>query len=206
MSTQIFANIRKRLLCTLDASDVVMLAKGVAPPETSTSPGELEAALGLAPYASVTQRKLQTLSLLGSQAGVQDGVSSQHVGVVVEFGVEHGTDALAAFSDGVAAWFDATAGTLAEATLSSDAKEACQSLIAAGVRIREVTGKATWDTPPPPPVGFVCISLITEAGISYGLGPMRDLASDGHGGPIIHWALNLRKVVLSARMTAESSA
>lgn len=202
MSTQIFANLRKRLLCTLDANDVAMLAKGEAATESAASPQEIKVALGLAPYASASQRQLQTLRLLGRQVGAHDCDSSKHIGVVVEFGVEYGTDALAAFSDGVAAWFDAASGTLTEATLSGDAKQACQSLIEAGIRIQEVTGSPSWDTPPPPAAGFACISLIDEMGISYGMGAMRDLASDGYGGPIIHWALNLRNVIMAARLNA----
>lgn len=183
-------------------ADIAMLSKGDASQGIASTPDGLRMALNLAPYASGTQRQLQAIRLFGKQDGAHGHGASGHIGVVVEFGVEHGTDALASFSDGVAAWFDAGSGTLTEATLSGEARQACQSLIESGVRIRDVTGKPTWDTPPLPPTGFVCISLITEFGISYGMGPMRDLASDGYGGPIIHWALNLRKVVLSAQMAS----
>jgi hypothetical protein len=205
MSTQVLTNLRKRLLCTLEASDVFILARGNSATEASTAESDLKAALALAPYESAAQRRLQTLRLLRGLAAEQDRNEAAPLGVVVEFGVESGTDALAAFSDGVAAWFDATSSTLTEATLQNDGRQVCQSLMAASVRIREVTGAPTGDTPPPPPTGFACISLITESGISYGMGPMRDLASDGYGGPIIHWALNLREVILAARMSSLSS-
>lgn len=131
MPIQIYTNLRERLLCTLDASETYALIKGPeAAPAQPLSQYEISAVMNEAPYESSTQRRLQSLHLLLDSKDAPVGGKGEDIGVVVEFGVESGIDALAAYSDGVTAWFNSADGSLTEATLNTGAKQACENLMA----------------------------------------------------------------------------
>lgn len=125
---------------------------------------------------------------------------SQHklLGVVVEFGVETGVDAFAAYSDGVVYWYDSTLSKMLEVQMCGVGKDKVDEALLAATKIADAS-KPSFGIPNPPQPGFALIALITEDGIYYGLGASRDLASSPISAPIIKSALQIRKDILSSR-------
>lgn len=117
-------------------------------------------------------------------------------GVVVEFGVEGGTDVFAGYSGGVAAWYDNASSKMVEVELKGKSRINLDGILLAAKKISDVA-TASNALPLQPSAGFALISLINADGISFGLGASREMAVDGICGPIIQGALAIRKEILS---------
>lgn len=117
-------------------------------------------------------------------------------GIVIEFGTESGVDALAVYSDLSGAWFSGKDKRLLEFSISGHAQTVYQQLRDAADRGSQHATSNFADMPMPPPPGYISIIFLSENGIAFGIGASRDIASDRFGGPIIHFALQLRKIIL----------
>lgn len=147
--------------------------------------------------AGSVREKIQILTLCRDKNCPMPDVSrEQLIGVVIEFATEFGVDALAVYSDLQGAWYDGKENSLLEFVVSDRKQSVYQQLRDAITHgIQKATSHPT-DVPPPPPPGYILISFLSANGIAFGMGASRDLASDNVGGPIIHAALELRKIIL----------
>jgi hypothetical protein len=117
-------------------------------------------------------------------------------GVVIEFGMENGVDAFAAYTDGCVAWYDSGNKKLIEARIDVRVNDQLEILFVAVDEVLKVA-KPTLELPEPPHPGFAMISVINYQGISFGVGLSRDMAVDRLSAPLIKSALNIRKQILS---------
>lgn len=118
-------------------------------------------------------------------------------GVVIEFGMGAGVDALGVYLDGNAAWYDATTRKLLDVTFSENQKNLFDKLFSAAQTASRIARVVPGEVPGPPEVGSILISFIVTDGIAYCGGPARNVASDGVAGPIVNYALEVRKLILS---------
>jgi hypothetical protein len=188
-------NLRERLLCRSSLEDFMLeessLNDGVA---GNTICERLSAAFNATENA---QEKIQLLYLFRKENCKIPGASDKkYNGIVIEFGTNSGVDALAVYSDLQGGWFSGKDNNLLEFAISGHAESVYRQLRDAADRAILQTTSHPTDVPGPPPPGNILINFLSETGISFGGGASRDVASDRFGGPIIHAALQLRKLVL----------
>lgn len=120
-------------------------------------------------------------------------------GVLVEFGVQAGTDAFSAFSDGWIGWFDSARKSFVEGRVTAGATTTLRDLMDATCAAFGDPALARLEASPVPEAGKCTVSVISPSGIAFGIGDSRSMATDQLGAPIIRSALNLRLMLLQGR-------
>lgn len=116
-------------------------------------------------------------------------------GVVVEVGLERGTDVVAGYADHTARYLNQGGG----ATFWERPSDALDGLIdaylAAGQVVADATGPVEGLLPGPAGTGMACILLLTFGGIHVGYGPMDAIMGDQLGGQVTGAALPLMQAL-----------
>ena len=125
-------------------------------------------------------------------------------GVVVDVGLDAGTDTLACYEDGTARYLNQGGGGIVWETAEEAIGASIGRLIQAGQAVAERSGPLDGPRPPAPPSGGASIWLLTDGGIHLGSGPFRALAADPLGGPVIAAATELMRLLIERSATAQS--
>lgn len=193
MTEAVTMDMRRKLLSAPPLADFVALHPDwQAPPAAARDAAGLCAALAATPAAPSAALALQ-LAWLRRENGCPATPPTVPApeSVLLEFGVESGVDALVAWSDGAFGWYDSRLRRLREGRLAPGDDALLRSLLQAVAAAGAQFGAGQHRLPPGPAAGEIVISRITVDGIAFGKGPMRAIAGDKYGGPIIHWGLQL---------------
>lgn len=125
-----------------------------------------------------------------------DDVARQVHGIVVEVGMDEGVDALAAYNDRSARYFNYSgAAVIWDATTDE-----MTAFIDPLLEVARVVGAATepWSGPHPPrpSAGQMLINILTPGGIHIGMGPMNAMQRDPMGAAVIQSALGLMEALI----------
>jgi hypothetical protein len=162
--------------------------------------------LGTLLAAGETRVRLQAWSI-GRAAGLEPPVETAHVarGVVVEVGLELGTDTIAAYDDGSARYLNQAGGAIVWDTRDAAIDEAVRTLLAAAQVIADASGPLDGPRPSAPDQGYGSIWVLTEAGIHAGSGPFGTLAANRLGGPVVGAAIDLMRLLIERSEAAPPS-
>lgn len=123
-------------------------------------------------------------------------------GIVVDVGLEQGTDTLAGYEDGTARYLNQGGGGVVWETPDETMGAAISALVGAGRSIADRSGPLDGPRPPAPPVGGASIWILTDGGIHLGSGPFGALAADALGGPVIAAATELMRLLIERSQSA----
>lgn len=182
--------------------DLHALAGAVAREDESGARPLLERVLST---TTETRNRLQAWSL-ARRVGIEPAPEEarQVRGVVIDVGLDGGTDTLAGYDDGTARYLNQGGGAIVWEA-SADAIDAViRGLIAAGQAVAEQTGPLDGPRPAAPPTGYAAIWLLTDAGIHLGAGPFQTLATDPLGGPVIGAATDLMRQLIERDSAART--
>lgn len=195
-SKAIKTNLRERLLCRSSFED--FMAEYSGSNDYYVDGGSACEQLKIVSFkAEHVREKIQLFYLFRKENCETPDFGDKDIsGIVIEFGTNSGVDALAVYSDLRGAWFSGENNSLSEFIISGHAVPVYKQLRDAADRRVLHTASDPSDVPSPPPPGFILMSFLSKSGISFGGGASRDVASDRFGGPIIHAALQMRKLIL----------
>lgn len=153
--------------------------------------------------AGETRVLLQAWSI-GRAAGLEPPAETAHVarGVVVEVGLESGTDTIAAYEDGSARYLNQGGGAIVWDTRDEAIDEAVRTLLAAAQVVADASGPLAGPRPGAPDQGYGAIWVLTEAGIHAGSGPFGTLAANRLGGPVVGAAIDLMRLLIERNEAA----
>jgi hypothetical protein len=118
-------------------------------------------------------------------------------GVIVEVGLDGGTDVVTAYEDHTARYFNHGGGAIVwETPGDAEIDGLIDAYLAAGQAVAEVTGPFDQPLPPPALAGTATILLLTDAGIHLGAGPVDAIMSDALGGQVTAAALSLMNALI----------
>jgi len=120
-------------------------------------------------------------------------------GVVVEVGMEKGTDILAAYTDRTARYYNFSGSGVVWERPDDSLDAEMEALLKAG---QEVAGKiGPWDKerPPVPTNGNVRLNMLTPSGLHFGQGGFNTLSNDPMGNALIAPATQLMQKMVSKR-------
>src|SRR5262249_13764487 len=107
------------------------------------------------------------------------------LGVVVEVGMNCGTDLVAAYADHHARYYNYSGGGVVREGPNETLDEAIEEVLRAGGIVANAIGPWKEARPPAPADGNTRINLLTPSGLHFGEGPLDALAKDKLGGPVI---------------------
>lgn len=113
------------------------------------------------------------------------------LGVVVEVGLPLGLDALAAFADGSARYFNQAGKLLVWEAQTPESDELVRQLFAASRRVVSQIGPWREKRLPPPTNGLVRLTFLVADGLYFGQGPLAVFAHDAMAGPVVAAATQL---------------
>jgi hypothetical protein len=144
-----------------------------------------------------TRTRLQAWSL-ARRVGIEPPPETAHRarGVVVDIGLDGGTDTLAGFEDGSARYLNQGGGAVVWDMRDPHIDEAVRALIAAGQAVADASGPLDGPRPPAPDRGAGAIWILTDAGVHAGIGPFGALSADPLGGPVIAAATGLMRLLV----------
>ena len=178
-----YSDLRRRLLCLPSSRSSL----GGAP-----LPGETE--------TRVSGYLSHLFAARLSNQFTQPDIDDQEVkGVLVEFGVQTGTDAFSAFADGWIGWFDSARTSFVEGKVTAGATTTLRELMVATRAAFGDPALARYEASPVPGAGKCTVSAISGSGIAFGIGDSRSMATDQLGAPIIRATLNLRMMLLQGK-------
>lgn len=123
--------------------------------------------------------------------------------VIVDMGLDAGTDTLAAYQDGTARYFNQSGATVIwEVPGDAAIGGAIRDLLEAGQAIADATEVLDGARPPTPGPGMAAIWVLTDGGIHSGIGPAGPLTEDALGGPLIAAAVTLMNLLVQRASTA----
>jgi len=120
-------------------------------------------------------------------------------GVVVEVGMEKGTDILAAYTDRTARYYNFSGSGVVWERPDDSLDAEMEALLKAG---QEVAGKiGPWDKerPPVPTNGNVRLNMLTPSGLHFGQGGFNTLSNDPMGNALIAPATQLMQKLVGKR-------
>lgn len=172
-------------------------ANRVATTDTAAAVARLRQILALPNLESRTI--LQTWHCLRTLGVAPDASLSRKVcGIVVEVGLDAGLDALAAYEDHSARYFNHSGATVIWDITTEEMNGYIDPFLEVAKAVCENT--APFDQPHPavPDNGNMLINILTPNGIHIGMGPMDALQRDPMGSAVIQTALALMKALMSA--------
>lgn len=112
-------------------------------------------------------------------------------GVVIEVGMEHGLDTLAAFADGTARYLNYAENAIVWETATDTSNELIGALWQHSVNVVNKIGP--WDKArlAPPGAGTVRLSFLVSGQLYFGQGPINQFFSDPMAGPVLSAATQL---------------
>ena len=129
------------------------------------------------------------------------GVEKLVLGVVVEVGMNGGTDLVAGYADHHARYYNYSGAAIVWERPNDMLDEVVDRLLWAGGTVAKAIGPWKAARPPAPAQGLARINLLTPSGLHFGEGPVDTLAKDGLGGPVVAAAFELmqRRIKLTAK-------
>ncbi len=118
-------------------------------------------------------------------------------GVVVEMGLEQGTDVVAAYADRSARYFNQGGGGAFWDRPTDALDSLIDDYLAAGQAVADATGPMQGSLPAPAADGVACVLLLTYGGIHVGHGPAGALMADPLGGRVIGAAVPLMQAIIN---------
>lgn len=112
-------------------------------------------------------------------------------GMVVEVGMEKGTDILAAYADYTARYYNFSGAGVVWERPDHSLDAEVDALIKAGQAVVEHIGPWDQARPVEPPAGYARMNMLTPSGLHFGYGPFNALANDPMGKSIIYLATKL---------------
>lgn len=127
------------------------------------------------------------------QAGAEPTtvIAKQVLGVIVEVGLERGTDIVAAYADGTARYENQSGALIVWDAPGGSLEPAIKQLLAAGQVVADQIGSWQDARPPAPRPGNIRINMLTPSGLHFGEADFGTLAADPLGGPVVKAALAL---------------
>jgi len=118
------------------------------------------------------------------------------LGVVVEVGLEHGLDVVAAYPDGRARYINQVEKMSVFETAPPEVAAKIPPLLAAAQQVVNQIGP--WDKArrPPPQRGTIRLSFLVSDGLYFGQGPLEEFQQDPKAGPVIAATLALLNVIV----------
>jgi hypothetical protein len=149
--------------------------------------------------------RLQAWSL-ARRVGIEPGPEEarQVRGVVIDVGLDEGTDTLAGYDDGTARYLNQGGGAIVWEARDEAIGAVIRELIAAGQAVAERTGPLDGPRPAAPPAGYAAIWLLADGGIHLGAGPFQTLATDPLGGPVIGAGTDLMRQLIERDSAARN--
>ncbi len=147
--------------------------------------------------APETRVRLQAWSLarrIGIEPAPEDARLAR--GVIVDVGLDSGTDTLAGFEDGSARYLNQAGGAVVWDAHDEPIDEAVRALLAAGQAVADASGPLDGPRPPAPGPGGGAIWILTDAGTHLGMGPFGALSTDAIAGPVIAAAIELMRLLI----------
>jgi hypothetical protein len=117
-------------------------------------------------------------------------------GVVVEVALNGGLDLVAGYVDFSARYFNYSGAGVVWEVRDATVDKAIQNLLNAGRAVVAKIGPWEKPRPPAPPEGEARINMLVPSGLHFGQGPLRMLAADPLGGPVIASALALMQELI----------
>jgi hypothetical protein len=118
-------------------------------------------------------------------------VSKELLGVIVEVGLDEGTDTLAAYKDGTARYINHSGKMILWETATAESGTIIRQLFSDSENVVAQIG--VWAEPrlPAPAAGDIRLNFLVTDGLYFGQGPFEVLQNDAMGGPVIQSALAL---------------
>lgn len=118
-------------------------------------------------------------------------------GVIIEVGLEEGTDTLAAYKDGTARYINHSEKMIVWETATAESNSIIQQLFADSELVVAKIGPWTAPRLAAPATGDIRLSFLVSDGLYFGQGPFEVLQGDVMGGPVIQSALALLQYLTS---------
>lgn len=119
------------------------------------------------------------------------------LGVIVEVGMEEGTDTLAAFKDGTARYINHAEKMIVWENNTDKSATIIGQLFADSEKVVAQIGPWTEPRLEAPGTGDIRLSFLVSDGLYFGQGPFSVLQEDAMGGPVIQSALALLQFLTS---------
>ncbi|MDB5034990.1 MAG: hypothetical protein JWQ98_2231 [Chlorobi bacterium] len=161
--------------------------------------GAIELLKNIAGRTDIETRHLLTAwhALRGLEVQPSESIAGNVLGVVVEVGLEGGTDLVAAYADHSARYYNYSGSGVVWEAPDGSLDSAIDALIAAGQQVANNIGPWTDPRPPAPANGDVRINMLAPGGLYFGQAPFALLATDGMGGPVISAAMTLMEALIA---------
>jgi len=124
------------------------------------------------------------------------GKEKDLLGVVVEVGMEQGTDLVAAYSDHHARYYNYSGAGVAWERPDNSLDPVIDHLLRVGSDTMQAIGPWKGKRPSAPPVGHARINLLSPVGLNFGQGPLDALSKDRLGGPVIAASFRLMQALI----------
>jgi hypothetical protein len=126
------------------------------------------------------------------------------LGVIVEMGLDNGTDVLAAYQDGSARYINQSGKIIVWETATDDSTALVNALFVDSMDIVKRIGP--WDKPrrPFPVKGTVRITFLVSDGLYFGEGPVNVLFNDAMTAPALVGAASLMKYLVEQAVPTEA--
>lgn len=119
------------------------------------------------------------------------GEEKRILGVVVEVGMNGGTDLVAGYADQHARYYNYSGAAVVWERPNDSLDDAIDKLLQAGSTVAMVIGRWEAARPAAPANGHARINFLTPSGLHFGEGPLNNLAKDQLGGPVVAAAFEL---------------
>jgi len=169
----------------------------VATTDTAAAESRLRQILALPNLESRTF--LQTWHCLRTLGVSPDALLGRKVcGIVVEVGLDVGLDALAAYEDHSARYFNHSGATVIWDVNTEEMNACIDPYLEVAKAVGENTAPFDQQHPAVPGNGNMLINILTPNGIHIGMGSMNALQRDPMGSAVIQTALTLMQALMSA--------
>jgi hypothetical protein len=132
--------------------------------------------------------------------------AKQLLGVVVEVGMEHGCDILAAYQDHSARYYNHAGSSVVWEHAEPSMDERIGALLAASARVVQQIGPWDKPRPPAPQMGDVRLSFLTPSGLHLGQGGMETMSRDPIGSQVLNQAAGLMNALIERAMANRKTA
>ena len=207
----VYYQLRESILANEDLSIVgtgMAASDYESPPWSHFAEASRLASKGAAP-AIVHLRKILAMPKLESRIYLQtwhclralgvvppEAVRTEVVGVVVEIGLKNGLDAVAAYTDRTARYFNQSGAAVIWDTETTEMNASIDPLLRAAETIGESTAPVEEPHPPAPKRGSLLINILTPGGIHIGMGRTKAMQRDPMGAAVTQAALALMQKLM----------
>ena len=124
------------------------------------------------------------------------------IGMVVEVGLDAGLEAVAAYRDHSARYFNHTGAAVIWDTDTPKINAQIEPFLAVAQTVGENTEPFYEDHPSPPDRGMMLINVLTPGGIHIGMGRMGAMQGDPMGAAVTQTAIGLMQTLMNAAETS----